>query len=396
MRIKRIEIRDFRGIDNLTIDLVGVDSKPLNMVVLASPNGCGKTSVLEACIRAFRRDNLLQNRPDLKADIRRGAQDFLVRLVVQVNGTECDISRTSNPQDIVRQRLWADPSTGKMEDFSGIQYFSSWRYPKLVGSVSVTAGKRGKRPSDTEDNRLWRLKQYLVNLTARKGFESSSGRVRESPEDAFARLNRVWRMFYPNRQEHFVAKPASEDIEAGFDVILERADGKQVSIDALSSGEIEVICLLGLMVAREERPDILFLDEPELHLHPAWHRKILPALRGVMPQSQIIAATHSPQVLGGVPAESVRLLRKTESGLLAVTPESSYGLDADRILEDLMEVPEREPEIEAKLRDLFNLVDRNDIPSARSRLADLRAVIPGDPELAKADVLIRRKEALGK
>lgn len=83
-------------------------------------------------------------------------------------------------------------------------------------------------------------------------------------------------------------------------------------------------------------------------------------------------------------------------GLSAVTPESAYGLNADRILEDLLEVPDREPVIEDKLRDLFNFVDRNEIPKAKSQLADLRATIPGDPELAKADVLIRRKEALGK
>ena len=398
MKITKIEIKDFRGIESLALDLLGPGKKPLDMVVLAGPNGCGKTSILEACLRAFRRDDLLGSGRKPKEDILRGANDFHVALTLDVNGREEQVSRTSNSHDFIYEKRWQNPQTGKPEDFSTVSYYSSWRYPKLVGSISVTAGKRGKRPSDTEDNRLWRLKQYLVNLTARKGFESSkgSGVVWETPEDAFARLNRVWRMFYPDRHEQFVAKPASEDIEAGFDVILERADGKQVSMDVLSAGEIEVLCLLGLIVAKEEHPDILFLDEPELHLHPAWHRKMLPALKEVMPGSQIIAATHSPQVLGGIPADSVRLLRRTKSGLSAVTPESSYGLDADRILEDLLEVPEREPEIEGKLHDLFNLVDRNDLPKARSRLADLRAIIPGDPELAKADVLIRRKEALGK
>jgi len=48
MKIKNITIKNFRGIDSLSLDFTHPAGKPLDLVVLAGPNGCGKTSVLEA------------------------------------------------------------------------------------------------------------------------------------------------------------------------------------------------------------------------------------------------------------------------------------------------------------------------------------------------------------
>jgi predicted ATP-binding protein involved in virulence len=46
-----------------------------------------------------------------------------------------------------------------------------------------------------------------------------------------------------------------------------------------------------------EAPGILLIDEIELHLHPRWQQTVIPNLRAVFPNTQIIAATHSPLVL---------------------------------------------------------------------------------------------------
>ncbi|MGC4068372.1 MAG: AAA family ATPase [Polyangiaceae bacterium] len=41
---------------------------------------------------------------------------------------------------------------------------------------------------------------------------------------------------------------------------------------------------------------LLFIDEPELHLHPQWQATLLPALRELAPQAQFIVASHSDAV----------------------------------------------------------------------------------------------------
>jgi len=47
---------------------------------------------------------------------------------------------------------------------------------------------------------------------------------------------------------------------------------------------------------QRQKPFVYLADEPELSLHIEWQRKVLPAVRRLNPEAQIIAATHSPEV----------------------------------------------------------------------------------------------------
>jgi ABC-type multidrug transport system ATPase subunit len=49
-----------------------------------------------------------------------------------------------------------------------------------------------------------------------------------------------------------------------------------------------------------DRPFLLLLDEIDVHLHPAWQRKILPAVQKLFPAAQIIVSTHSPFVVASI------------------------------------------------------------------------------------------------
>ena len=49
MKIKKLEIYNFRGVDEIKLDFTGPGGKPLNLIVLTGKNGTGKTAVLEAC-----------------------------------------------------------------------------------------------------------------------------------------------------------------------------------------------------------------------------------------------------------------------------------------------------------------------------------------------------------
>ena len=64
----------------------------------------------------------------------------------------------------------------------------------------------------------------------------------------------------------------------------------------LSSGEKQLIILLVEALLQNQRPHIFLADEPELSLHIAWQQEIIPAVRQINPNAQVIVATHSPEV----------------------------------------------------------------------------------------------------
>lgn len=84
-------------------------------------------------------------------------------------------------------------------------------------------------------------------------------------------------------------------LESG-EMIIVGADGNKIEINRLSSGEKQLLILLIEALLQRQKPFVYLADEPELSLHIEWQRKILPAIRQLNPESQIIAATHSPEV----------------------------------------------------------------------------------------------------
>lgn len=304
MKIKKIQLSDFRGIKTLSLDLCDPGGDPLDLVVLAGPNGCGKTSILEACLIALGYGALPEGKEKFEYNLHEKETDFRIQLLVQNDaGGDDRVDYSKNTRS--HQESNIENNTQLELSKSGIEYFSSWREPKLVGSLPVTAGKPGKRPKPDKENRLWILKQNLINLTAhsavRQYERQSLFSFIEPTESVFEKINNAWRLFYPRKNQRFTAESVSVDWEKGFDLFLKDEVGDfKISVDKLSSGEIEVLTMLGWLAIRKSPLDILFIDEPELHLHQSWHRVILQALRKVLPNTQIICATHSSEVLDSV------------------------------------------------------------------------------------------------
>jgi predicted ATPase len=69
-----------------------------------------------------------------------------------------------------------------------------------------------------------------------------------------------------------------------------------VPIEKLSSGEKQLLILLTEALLQNEKTCVYLADEPELSLHIEWQRKIIPAIKKLNNNAQVIAATHSPEV----------------------------------------------------------------------------------------------------
>lgn len=135
---------------------------------------------------------------------------------------------------------------------------------------------------------------------------------------------------------------------------------------------------------------LVLIDEIELHLHPKWQRDVLQRLRGIFKACQFVVTTHSPLVLGEVPARCVRFLEFVDGRVTVTVPTEAYGMDANRILQEFMGAPVRNREVDGELKALFELIDLDRFDEARTAIADLECKLGEDePELTRASSLIR-------
>jgi predicted ATP-binding protein involved in virulence len=184
--------------------------------------------------------------------------------------------------------------------------------------------------------------------------------------------------------------------------------GQELIINQLSDGEKCLLAMVSdlarrLAIANPSLADplqgegIVLIDEIELHFHPKWQRGILPTLSSTFPNCQFIVSTHSPQIVSDVQPDAIYLLQQTPQGLIASHAVGSYGRDSNQILEDLMGVPDRPIHIKARLQQLFRLIDDGNLDGAQQLKEQLEQQIGLDePEFVKAEVMIRRKEILGR
>lgn len=183
---------------------------------------------------------------------------------------------------------------------------------------------------------------------------------------------------------------------------------ERLTVNQLSDGEKCLIALVGdlarrMAIANPVKNDplqgdgIILIDEIDLHLHPKWQRMIVPKLLEVFPNCQFIVSTHSPHIITHVQPESLFLLKQTDNGMIAEKPSESYGKNVDRILEDLMGLSTTRPDpVDKSLHNIFLAIKDNKLSDAGQQIARLKQDIGDDPELVKAEVLIKRKEIIGK
>lgn len=74
-------------------------------------------------------------------------------------------------------------------------------------------------------------------------------------------------------------------------------DDLSISIYELSSGEKQMLYILWKVLLQNQKPYILFLDEPEISLHVDWQESLIGKIRLLNPNCQVIIATHAPSVL---------------------------------------------------------------------------------------------------
>jgi predicted ATP-dependent endonuclease of OLD family len=77
------------------------------------------------------------------------------------------------------------------------------------------------------------------------------------------------------------------------EVFVKTDDGRH-SVNELSSGERHILTFLVLVLFEGENRDFLIIDEPEISLNIKWQRELMGFFAKLLPDTQIIVASHAP------------------------------------------------------------------------------------------------------
>ena len=80
-------------------------------------------------------------------------------------------------------------------------------------------------------------------------------------------------------------------------------DNQNIGLVSLSSGEKQVLRIF----IEALRADIssLLIDEPEMSLHIDWQRELIRDMQQLNPNTQLILASHSPEIMAEIPDNKI-------------------------------------------------------------------------------------------
>ncbi|MBE9216940.1 AAA family ATPase [Plectonema cf. radiosum LEGE 06105] len=418
MKIKRIEMQSFRGIGNMTLEF---QEKEPNVFI--GINGVGKSSILECLAILLSRYTKPVQFPTTSGrlfqeeDISNGSEETCNKITVSTfegEKTWClakmqkKRSKTTG-NDLGELRELVETTHEQLKNNPGFNLPVIVHYGVNRAVIDIPLRVRKKHSLERVTAYDQALDGVQINFNSffqwfRKLEDLENEQKLDDSNFVNHQLEAVRQAIYS-----LITGLSNLRIRRSPLRMTVKKQGRELNINQLSDGEKCLLAMVGdlarrLAIANPSLDDpllgegIVLIDEIELHLHPRWQRDIIPALKKTFPNCQFIISTHSPQVVSHVRPEGVFILeRNQEEGLVVMSAEGSYGRDSNSILEDLMEVPERPQKIKDCLQQLFRFIDEGNLENAKELRQELAEKIGADePEFARADVLIRRKEILNK
>ncbi|BCM21645.1 AAA family ATPase [Mesorhizobium sp. J8] len=155
-------------------------------------------------------------------------------------------------------------------------------------------GDGKKANSLTMEELIFRIGLYRIEEVVRRW---------ESLQDRLKAIFRQRDKFQSIADQLFQRKKMS--FSPSNELIFNSRSGKPLTPQMLSSGEKQLLILMSEALLQREMPAIFIADEPELSLHVLWQEQLVNSLRALNPKAQLIAATHSPDIVGTLANKAV-------------------------------------------------------------------------------------------
>lgn len=188
--------------------------------------------------------------------------------------------------------------------------------PSFIASLRKYQSRIETALSGSDDNAFMNMVRQTLKLYCALDAEST-------PDDNPILINLFRNMIRELEAEdesldgiNVIVSAFNEQLEFGKRLVVDSSrsayieiEGERHGLSELSSGERHILTFLTLISTAGRGRDFIFIDEPEISLNLKWQREVIGILQGILPECQIIAASHSPAI-----SQSPSTLCKLEVG----------------------------------------------------------------------------------
>jgi ABC-type cobalamin/Fe3+-siderophores transport system ATPase subunit len=309
--LESITVRNFKATEEATIPLGGV-------TILVGPNGCGKSSVLQAIHWAARAASyvLPKNTKEMisferldyvpsseplttlhKSEMKSDASSTAVEVVFSHLAINEEPVQATVRIRAARNRggitAYMDGG-GAVTPYKQRYQFITTYIPGLAGlseKESILAQPTLRRQAASGDAGGV-LRNILLNLRSRRVGEIDETKGKERLQLLNALVNQV----HPGIQVD-VSFDEREDYHITALVSTEEFAGQSRPLETAATGVLQAVQIFAYLILFE--PKVMLIDEPDAHLHPDKQERLIEALERAAPKfdTQIILTTHSPHIV---------------------------------------------------------------------------------------------------
>lgn len=325
-KFRSIEFSNHPILGDLKIDFCNQSGQAVDTVIIAGENGNGKSTLLNELYQIASCNPI----NELKFDIERDCDNISLSLHSEkrFGHTSFRIRDNKGTKELFHSSL-----EDKIYRFKGIFSDVDINFKKTkveyVRSSTLDSKAESRRSSDDLSQMT---KQLLVDIQTQDDTSLAKwyreGRNGSEPESKMQRFTRAYEQMFSD------LKYAGVETENGKKEVYFTKNGTKISLDELSSGEKQIVyrgCFL-LRDVNSLKGAFVFIDEPEISLHPYWQMKIMQYYKGIFTDdkgiqtSQIFVVTHSPFIIhnDNRSNDKVIVLNRDETGKVQVSDKPEY------------------------------------------------------------------------
>lgn len=333
MKIKKVYIKDYKGIKNLELDF-SLNDKTLNLIVLSGLNGSGKTRILEFINERLRKYDSLTESEKLEIELEKEEEVINIELKQKSSNLFTELHGFRKKRKYNKECSKYMMINEYLEKKPKVIYVPTESNFEKLEKASTELIREYNFLNVVDATLIKDIPSYIATKiieTANNEEHLTMGQVRKK---IFNEINEIFEDMDLDIKISGISKDAKSL------PLFENFSGEKVNINELSSGEKQLFLRTLSLKMLDPQNSIILIDEPELSLHPKWQQQILEVYKKIGENNQLIIATHSPLILENVEKENIFMLNKEESGRITVeTGEklySPYGQPLNKTLKDIM------------------------------------------------------------